>query len=156
MPYSLVSAATLGFDLGDCLPAVGRHGPARRPGADARALAAVAAVHPGRGLAREERGVLAVRSRKARETGRLRARTCAAPHGRAGDRAAVLVAQLERGHDRRRPHLERLLRDDVLGPSTWPAASSPTDEWDEAADVLADAALGHWAPACCPRSSAAS
>ena len=68
MPYSLVSAATLGFDLvrlpaGRSVATVLLAG----LGADARSLAAVAAVHPGRGLARGERGVLAVRSRKARE-----------------------------------------------------------------------------------------
>src|SRR3954468_19550035 len=68
VPYSLVSAATLGFDLvrlpsGRSVATVLLAG----LGADARALASIAAAHPGRGLARDERGMLAVRSRKARE-----------------------------------------------------------------------------------------
>ena len=152
MPYSLVSAATLGFDLvrlpaGRSVATVLLAG----LGADAPALSAVADVHPGRGLAREERGVLAVRSRRAREL------AAATPHMReaaagaaAGDRETVLVAQLERGTIGDAPTLERLLRDDVLGPEH-PAHDRLTpDELGEAADVLADAALGHWAAGVLP------
>ena len=58
MPYSLVSAATLGFDLVR-LPAGRSVAEVLLAGltADAPALASVAAAHPGRGLSREERGV---------------------------------------------------------------------------------------------------
>src|SRR3954467_3479337 len=68
VPYSLVSAATLGFDLVR-LPAGRSVATVLLAGlwADARGLASVAGVHPGRGLARDERGAHAVRSRKARE-----------------------------------------------------------------------------------------
>ena len=152
MPYSLVSAATLGFDLvrlpaGRSVASVLLAG----LGADATTLVAVAGVHPGRGLARDERGVLAVRSRKAREL------AAAVPHMRsaaqaaeAGDRAAVLVAQLERGTIGDAPTLERLLRDDVLGPEHLARGFLTEDEWAEAADVLADAALGYWAAGVLP------
>jgi hypothetical protein len=152
MPYSLVSAATLGFDLvrlpaGRSVAAVLLAG----LGADATTLVSVAGVHPGRGLARDERGVLAVRSRRAREL------AAAVPHMRgaaqgaaAGDRAAVLVAQLERGTIGDAPTLERLLRDDVLGREHVARGFLTDDEWAEAADVLADAALGHWAAGVLP------
>jgi hypothetical protein len=152
VPYSLVSAATLGFDLVR-LPA-GRSVATvllAALGADATALTSVADVHPGRGLARGERGVLAVRSRKAREL------AASVPHMRgvaagaaAGDRTAVLVAQLERGTIGDAPTLERLLRDDVLGPEHPARALLSDDELAEAADVLADAALGHWAAGVLP------
>jgi hypothetical protein len=150
VPYSLVSAATLGFDLvrlpaGRSVATVLLAG----LGADARTLASVAALHPARGLAREERGVLVVRSRKAREL------AASVPHMRsaaegAGDRAAILVAQLERGTIGDAPTLERLLRDDVLGPEHLARGFLSEDEWDEAAGVLADAALGHWAAGVLP------
>lgn len=152
MPYSLVSAATLGFDLvrlpaGRSVATVLLAG----LGADARALGSVAALHPGRGLAREERGVLAVRSRKAREL------AAAVPHMRgvaagaaAGDRTAVLVAQLERGTIGDAPTLERLLREDVLGREHPAREFLLDDELAEVSDVLADAALGHWAAGVLP------
>ena len=126
-------------------------------GADARTLAAVAAVHPGRGLAREERGVLAVRSRKARElAASVPARARPPPSG-AGDRAAVLVAQLERGTIGDAPTLERLLRDDVLGPEHVARGFLSDDEWDEAAGRAGRRrARATGPPACCRRSSAAS
>jgi hypothetical protein len=152
VPYSLVSAATLGFDLVR-LPA-GRSVATvllAALGADVTALTSVADVHPGRGLARGERGVLAVRSRKAREL------AASVPHMRgvaagaaAGDRTAVLVAQLERGTIGDAPTLERLLRDEVLGPEHPAHALLSDDELAEAADVLADAALGHWAAGVLP------
>jgi hypothetical protein len=150
VPYSLVSAATLGFDLvrlpaGRSVATVLLAG----LGADAIALASIAGMHPGRGLAREERGVLAVRSRKAREL------AASVPHLRtaaegAGDRAAILVAQLERGTIGDAPTLERLLRDDVLGREHLARGFLSEDEWDEASGVLADAALGHWAAGVLP------
>jgi hypothetical protein len=150
VPYSLVSAATLGFDLvrlpaGRSVAEVLLAG----LGADALALAAVAGVHPGRGLAREERGVLAVRSRRAREMAATVPHMRAAAAG-AGNRAAVLVAQLEQGTIGDAPTLERLLRDDVLGREHPATGFLDADEMAEAADVLADAALGHWAAGVLP------
>jgi hypothetical protein len=150
VPYSLVSAATLGFDLVR-LPAGRAVAEVLIAGltADADALTAVADAHPGRGLDREERGVLAVRSRRAREL------AVTVPHLRnaaagAGDRAAVLVAQLERGTIGDAPTLERLLRDDVLGPEHPATTILDGDLMAEAADVLSDAALGHWAAGVLP------
>jgi hypothetical protein len=150
VPYSLVSAATLGFDLvrlpaGRSVATVLLAG----LGADALELASIAAMHPGRGLARDERGVLAVRSRKARELAASVPHLRAAAKG-AGDRASILVAQLERGTIGDAPTLERLLRDDVLGPEHLARGFLTDDEWDEAAGVLADAALGHWAAGVLP------
>jgi hypothetical protein len=147
VPYSLVSAATLGFDLvrlpagravADVLLA-GLH-------ADATTLELLAAAHPGRGRAPEQRGVLAVRSRRARElaVGVSRIRGVAVDGGKA-DRTAVLVDRLERSTIGDAPNLERLLRDDVLGPEHAAAASLDEDVRAEAADVLADAAIGFWA-----------
>lgn len=148
MPYSLVSAATLGFDLvrlpaGRAVADVLLTG----LGADAEALSALAAGHPARGLTREERGVRAVRGRRAREM------AASVPHVRsaaAGDRAAVLVTQLEQGTIGDAPTLERLLRDDVLGAEHAAAGELPADERDEAVDVLADAAVGYWAAGVLP------
>ncbi len=149
MPYSLVSAATLGFDLvrlpaGRAVAGVLLAG----LGADAAALSGVAEAHPGRGLTQEERQTLAVRGRRAREL------AASVPHMRsaaaAGDRAAVLVAQLEQGTIGDAPTLERLLRDDVLGPEHAAAAELPDDERDAAVSVLADAAVGYWAAGVLP------
>lgn len=160
MPYTLVSAATLGFDLvrlpagravaGVLLAAL--HG-------DDAALSRLAASHPARGLERDERLVLAVRSRRAREM------AVAVPHVRtaaagasaagdrasaAGDRAAVLVQQLEQGTIGDAPTLERLLREDVLGPQHPDLGLLDPDLVAEAADVLADAAIGYWAAGVLP------
>jgi hypothetical protein len=144
VPYTLVSAATLGFDLvrlpaGRAVAEVLLVGLA----ADADGLARIAGAHPARGRDREQRGILAVRARRAREL------AAAVPSVRsaadAGDRAAVLVAQLERGTIGDAGTLERLLRDDVLGPEHRGMADLAPEVGDEAADVLADAALGHWA-----------
>ncbi|SNR71271.1 hypothetical protein [Blastococcus mobilis] len=149
MPYSLVSAATLGFDLvrlpaGRAVAGVLLTG----LGADGPTLSRAAATHPGRGLTREERGVRAVRGRRAREM------AASVPHVRdaaaAGGRAAVLVTQLEQGTIGDAPTLERLLRDDVLGPEHAAAAGLPEEERGEAVDVLADAALGYWAAGVLP------
>lgn len=150
MPYTLVSAATLGFDLVR-LPAGRLVADVLLAGlaADADTLAAIAGVHPGRGRDHEQRGVLAVRARRAREL------AAAVPTVRgvsdAGSRAAVLVAQLERGTIGDVPTLERLLREDVLGPEHAGMADLAPEIGDEVADVLADAAVGHWAAEVLPR-----
>jgi hypothetical protein len=149
MPYSLVSAATLGFDLvrlpaGRAVAEVLLTG----LGADAGTLSRVAAIHPARDLTREERGVRAVRGRRAREM------AAAVPHMRsaaaAGSRADVLVTQLEQGTIGDAPTLERLLREDILGPEHVAVAQLGPEERDEVLDVLADAALGYWAAGVLP------
>ena len=151
MPYSLVSAATLGFDLvrlpaGRSVAEVLLTG----LGADAGDLTRLAAGHPSRGLGREERGIRVVRSRRAREMAASvpHVRDAAAGEGR--DRAAVLVDQLEQGTIGDAPTLERLLRDDVLGPEHPSVGRLDPDLRDEAVDVLADAAVGFWAAGVLP------
>jgi hypothetical protein len=147
VPYSLVSAATLGFDLVR-LPAGRLVAEALLTGllADEASLGRLAAVHPSVGLAPEQRGVLAVRSRKAREL------AASVPHVRnaGADRAAVLVAQLEQGTIGDAPTLERLLRDDVLGAEHPVLPLVDPSVADAAADVLADAAVGWWAAGVLP------
>ncbi len=144
MPYTLVSAATLGFDLVR-LPAGREVAGVLLAGlaADSDTLAVLAGLHPGRGRDREQRGVLAVRSRRARELAAAVPSVRSAAH--AGDRAAVLVAQLERGTIGDAPTLERLLREDALGPEHRGMADLAPEVAAEAVDVLADAAVGHWA-----------
>ena len=151
MPYSLVSAATLGFDLvrlpaGRAVAEVLLVGLA----ADTTDLSRIAAAHPSRGLEREQRGVRAVRSRRAREMAASVPHVRDAAAGDARDRAAVLVAQLEQGTIGDAPTLERLLRDDVLGSEHPAAGLLDADLRDEAADVLADAAVGYWAAGVLP------
>lgn len=153
MPYTLVGAATLGFDLvrlpagravaGVLLTALQ---------ADETALGRLAATHPARGLERDQRLVLAVRSRRAREMAVAvpHVRTAAAGVRAAGDRAAVLVEQLEQGTIGDAPTLERLVREDVLGAEHPVAARLDRDLLAEAADVLADAAIGYWAAGVLP------
>lgn len=153
MPYTLVSAATLGFDLvrlpagravaGVLLSALQ---------ADDAELARMGAAHPARGLERDQRLVLAVRSRRAREMAVAvpHVRSAAAGARAAADRAAVLVEQLEQGTIGDAPTLERLVREDVLG-SEHPAAGLLDPALlAEAADVLADAAIGYWAAGVLP------
>jgi len=106
MPYSLVSAATLGFDL------------VRLPAGRSVATVLLA------GLQADATTLASV--------------------------AAVLVAQLERGTIGDAPTLERLRRVDVLGHEHLARGFLSDDEWDEAADVLADAAVGHWAAGVLP------
>ena len=152
MPYTLVSAATLGFDLVRL--------PAGRSvadvlltglGAGARGLGTLASAHPARGLSRDERGMRAVRSRRAREMAVTVPHLRGATAGLDGaDRAAVLVAQLELGTIGDAPTLERLLRDDILGREHLARGFVSDDEWTEASDVLADAALGYWAAGVLP------
>jgi hypothetical protein len=151
MPYSLVSAATLGFDLvrlpaGRAVAEVLLVGLA----ADAGDLSRIAAAHPSRGLEREQRGVRAVRSRRAREMAASVPHVRDAAAGEARDRAAVLVTQLEQGTIGDAPTLERLLRDDVLGAEHPAAGTLDRELLDEAADVLADAAVGFWAAGVLP------
>jgi hypothetical protein len=153
VPYTLVSAATLGFDLvrlpagravaGVLLTALQ---------ADDAGLVQLAARHPARGLERDQRLVLAVRSRRAREMAVAvpHVRTAAAGARTAGDRAAVLVEQLEQGTIGDAPTLERLVRDDVLGGEHPAAGLLDPDLLAEAADVLADAAIGYWAAGVLP------
>ncbi len=149
MPYSLVSAATLGFDLVR-LPAGRSVAEVLLVGlsADAGDLVRFAAGHPGRGLESAQRGVLAVRSRRAREM------AAAVPHIRdaasGAEAAAVLVAQLEQGTIGDAPTLERLLRDDILGREHPAAGTLDPDSFAEAVDVLADAAVGFWAAGVLP------
>ncbi|MGK5112315.1 MULTISPECIES: hypothetical protein [unclassified Geodermatophilus] len=151
MPYSLVSAATLGFDLVR-LPAGRAVADALLAGlaSDATTLEQLASVHPAAGRDREARATLAVRSRRAREL------AVAVPHVRSAadlpgtDRAAVLIASLERSTIGDAAALERVVRDDVLGPEHPAAALVDEDTRDAAADVLADAAVGSWAAAVLP------
>jgi hypothetical protein len=148
VPYSLVSAATLGFDLVR-LPAGRAVAEVLLTGlsADAATLERLASAHPGREATAEQRGVLAVRSRRARElaSGVPHVSGVAGRVAAATDRTAVLVEQLERGTIGNAPTLERVLREDVLGPEHTAAAAVGGDVRAEAADVLADAALGFWA-----------
>jgi hypothetical protein len=152
VPYSLVSAATLGFDLVR-LPAGRDVADALLAGlaADAATLERLAAVHPAAGRDREARAVLAVRARRAREM------AVGTPHVRnfvvdlpAADRAAVLVDQLQRSTIGDAVALERVLREDVLGPEHPAVALVDDDTLAAAADVLADAAIGSWAAAVLP------
>ena len=150
MPYSLVSSATLGFDLvrlsagrqvADVLLA--------GLGADAAALTRYAAHHPGETRPAAERLAAAVRGRKAREIAatavpQLRTGDLGADTG-AGSREEALVALLERSTLGNAPTLERLLRDDVLGPEHTALTDVDEQVRDRSADVLADAAVALWA-----------
>lgn len=142
MPYSLISVATLGFDLVR-LPAGRRVADVLLTGwaADADVLGRLAAEAPSRDAG----------------TRRFRARTrelaAAVPRvfdpfeqGRAdrGDRQALLVAQLQRGTIGNAANVERLIRTELLVPG----AGQPVGDREvlaDAADVLADAAVGYWA-----------
>jgi hypothetical protein len=149
VPYSLVSAATLGFDLVR-LPAGGQVADVLLTGlaADAATLHRLAAGHPAAGRPDAERAELAVRARRAHELAaagvpQLRNMTGAGADG--ADRSARLVALLERGTIGNTPALERLVRDDVLGPEHSVVADLDPAVATLAADVLADAATGWWA-----------
>lgn len=155
MTYSLVSAATLGFDLVR-LPAGRQVAEVLLTGlaAGPDGLAALAAAHPRHRLAPAERAALAGRGRRARELA-----ATAVPHlsavGGAGEdeRTAALLAQLELGMLGSAAALERLVRDDVLDPAASPGAAGDVhdDVREEAADVLADAAVAAYAAAVLPR-----
>jgi hypothetical protein len=149
VPYSLVSAATLGFDLVR-LPAGREVAEVLLAGlrADVADLRTLAAASPAAGRTREQRQVLAVRSRRARELASAvpTVRTAGAGAGDGGaDRTAVLVAQLERGTIGDAPTVERLLREDVLGPEHPVVGTVEEEVREAAAGVLADAAVGSWA-----------
>ena len=122
MPYSLVSAATLGFDLVR-LPAGGQVADVLLTGlgADADMLGRLAAG-----------GVPQLRDVPAAVAG-------------ADVRTARLVTLLEQGTIGDTPSLERLVREDVLGGEHGLAGSLDPDLVGHAADVLADAATGWWA-----------
>ncbi|MGY1701297.1 hypothetical protein [Geodermatophilus sp. SYSU D00766] len=150
MPYSLVSAATLGFDLvrlpgGRAAADVLLTGLTAGPGG----LAALAdASRTGR-ADREQRAVLAVRARRARELAAAVPQLRSVTPG-AGDRTAVLVAQLERGTIGTAAAVERVLREDVLGPEHAAFLQADDDVRELAAEVLADAVVGEWAAGVLP------
>jgi hypothetical protein len=150
VPYSLVSAATLGFDLvrlpgGRAAADVLLTGLTAGPGE----LAALAVGARTRGADRGERALLAVRARRAREL------AAAVPQLRSvapdpGSRTAVLVAQLERGTIGTAAAVERVLREDVLGPEHAAAAKVGPEVREQAGEVLADAVVGEWAAGVLP------
>jgi hypothetical protein len=149
VPYSLVSAATLGFDLVR-LPAGGQVADVLLTGlgADVDTLHRLAGAHPAAGRSDAERAALAVRSRRARElaaAGVPQLRDMTEPDVGTDDRSARLVALLERSTIGNTPALERLVRDDVLGPEHAVVADADPAVATLAADVLADAAIGWWA-----------
>jgi len=154
VPYSLVSAATLGFDLVR-LPAGGQVADVLLTGlgADAATLHRLAAGHPAAGRPDAERADLAVRTRRAHElaaAGVPQLRDVAAQAGGADERSARLVTLLEQGTIGNTPALEGLVRDDVLGPEHGAAADLDPAVAAAAADVLADAATGFWAAEALP------
>ncbi len=149
MPYSLVSAATLGFDLVR-LPAGGQVADVLLTGlgADAGTLGRLAAAHPAHGRPDAERAALAVRARRAHElaaTGVPQLRDVPAAVAGADVRTARLVTLLEQGTIGNTPALVRMVRDDVLGAEHAVAATLDPELVARAADVLADAATGWWA-----------
>jgi hypothetical protein len=149
VPYSLVSAATLGFDLVR-LPAGRQVADVLLTGlgADAGTLHRLAAGHPAAGRPDAERAELAVRARRAHElaaAGVPQLRDMTGTGGSEAERSARLVTLLERGTIGNTPALERLVRDDVLGPEHSVVADLDPAVATLAADVLADAATGWWA-----------
>jgi hypothetical protein len=149
VPYSLVSAATLGFDLAR-LTAGGRVADVLLTGlgADADTLGRLAAAHPSAGRPAAERAALEVRARRAHElaaTGVPQLRDVPGAVAGADVRAARLVTLLEQGTIGNTPALVRLVREDVLGAEHAVVATLDPDLVARAADVLADAATGWWA-----------
>ncbi len=148
MPYSLVSAATLGFDLvrlpgGPDVATVLLAG----LGAGPEHLQQWAAHHPVVSGSTAQRTRWSDRSTRIREVaagGVVGLRTAQA-HPEA--RTEALVALLEQGTIGDAASLERLLREDVLGPESGAAVAVGTDVRELAADVLADAAVAGWAAA---------
>jgi hypothetical protein len=151
VPYSLVSAATLGFDLVR-LPAGRAVADVLLTGlaADAPALVRLAAAHPAAGRDRAERAAVAVRARRVRELAAEVPQVRSAAGLTVGERTSVLVAQLERSTIGDAAAVERVLREDVLGPEHPAAGAVDEDVLAAAADVLADAAVGAWAAAVLP------
>ena len=146
MPYSLVSAATLGFDLVR-LPAGGQVADVLLTGlgADAATLHRLASGHPAAGRNDDERAALAVRARRAHEQAATGVPQLRHLDVRDADRSARLVTLLERGTIGNTPALERLVREDVLGPEHAVVADLDPAVTTLAAEVLADAATGWWA-----------
>ena len=153
MPYSLVSAATLGFDLvrlpaGRAVAEVLLAGLRRRRRDAGPRRRRPPRPRPGPRPARRARrpvppGPRAGRRRPAHAQRRRRRR--------GGDRAAVLVAQLEQGTIGDAPDPGAAAagrRPRARAPGRRPA-STPTCS-AEAADVLADAAIGYWAAGVLP------
>jgi len=150
VPYTLVSAATLGFDLvrlsgGRQVADVLLTGLA----ADTGALERLAAQHPSATRTAAQRSASVVRGRRARELAatavpQLRTGDFSAETG-AGAREETLVALLERSTLGSAPTLERLLRDDVLGAEHPATVAAGEQVRDRAADVLSDAAVAFWA-----------
>ncbi|MEI4273804.1 hypothetical protein TEK04_18950 [Klenkia sp. LSe6-5] len=148
MPYSLVSAATLGFDLvrlpgGPDVATVLLAG----LGAGPEHLQQWAAHHPvvsGSTAQRHRWSDRAARIREVAATGVVDLRSAQA-HPEA--RTEALVALLEQGTIGDAASLERLLREDVLGPESGSAVEVGADVRELAADVLADAAVAGWAAA---------
>ena len=148
MPYSLVSAATLGFDLvrlpgGPDVAAVLLAG----LGAGPEHLQQWAAHHPVVSGSVAQRTRWSDRSARIREVaagGVVGLRTAQA-HPEA--RTEALVALLEQGTIGDSASLERLVREDVLGPESGSAVAVGADVRELAADVLSDAAVAGWAAA---------
>ena len=139
MPYSLISAAILGFDLVR-LPAGRRVADVLLAGlaADAVALGRLAAELPSRD------------ADDCRFRARARELAVAAPRvfdpfdeGRA-DRGERLAAHLERGTIGNAANVERLIRAELLIPEDQQSADD-REVVARAADVLTDAAIGYWA-----------
>jgi hypothetical protein len=149
VPYTLVSAATLGFDLVR-LRAGGQVADVLLTGlaADVDTLHRLAAAHPAYGRTAAERASHVVRARRAHElaaTGVPQLRDVPDAVAGAEVRIARLVTLLERGTIGNTPALERLVREDALGPEHAVASLVDPEVLGRAADVLADAATGWWA-----------
>jgi hypothetical protein len=149
--YSLVSAATLGFDLvrlpaGRQVASVLLTGLAAGPAE----LSGLAAAHPRHTASPAERAALAGRGRRAREVAASAVPSLSAVSGGTGGTGdtAVLLAQLELGMIGSAAALERLVRRDVLDPAATPGL--PEDVRGQAGDVLCDAALAAYAAAALP------
>jgi hypothetical protein len=146
VPYSLVSAATLGFDLVR-LPAGGQVAGVLLTGlgADAATLGRLAAAHPCSGRPEPERAARVLRARRVHELAAAGVPQLRDVPAGADARADRLVARLEGGTSGNTPALDRLVRDDVLGPEHAAVATVDPVVRARAADVLADAAIGWWA-----------
>lgn len=148
MPYSLVSAATLGFDLvrlpgGPDVAAVLLAG----LGAGPEHLQQWAAHHPVVSGSAAQRTRWSDRSARIREVAAGGVVGLRGAQTHPGARTEALVALLEQGTIGDSASLERLLREDVLGPESGAAATVGTDVRELAADVLADAAVAGWGAA---------
>ncbi|SDQ20634.1 hypothetical protein [Quadrisphaera sp. DSM 44207] len=158
MPYTLVSAATIGFDLVR-LPAGRQVAEVLLTGLGAAAadLHRLAAAHPRRALAPAERAGLAGRGRRARElaaagvprlsaVGGAAQPSAAQPSaGRLDGRLAALASALERSTIGDAAAVERLVRTDVVD-----VPDVDADVRDLAVDVLADAAVAAFAAGALP------